>query len=183
MSKLILVGSGLATLITWLVIINRRTYFHKVIVKNREFAPRAAKLLKLGAVADCTKLASKFGLSHLAAIMEAGLNAMQTSLGREPNTDVIKKVERAMDRAKQLALAKLRGRLVYLETIGAISPILALIDSRQAALFFALTTTAPAIGFGILFRNRLAAFETEINVVASETLDYVESTLSSTKGT
>src|SRR5271170_5855378 len=177
MSKLVLFGSGLFTLITWLVIISRQVYYRSARAQSREFAPKASQLIMAGSVAECIELASRFPRSHVASVTAAGLSALQNKASNEPASGVVKKAERAMDRAKQLSLAELRGDLAYLEAIAAVSPILALLDSRQAALFFALTTTAPAIGFGILSRSRLSAFEIEINVSVSQILDYIDGAL------
>lgn len=79
-----------------------------------------------------------------------------------------------MTREIDLALARLRGSIRYLEVIGAISPIVALLYSQQAAIYLALLVTAPNIGYGILFRHKLSDYEIEIKYSASQVLDYTE---------
>jgi hypothetical protein len=141
---------------------------------SRQAAPGIEDSLKRSQLQEAIDIAEKWKDSHVAAVAKEGLISLRNDMGKDTSAEIVKRVERAMTRETDLVLARLKGPIRYLEAIGAISPIVALLYSHQAAIYLALIVTAPSIGYGILFRHKLSDFEVEIKYSTSQVLDYAE---------
>jgi hypothetical protein len=182
LNNLLLVVSIVFGVVAWGVILDRVFYFGKARQQSREMAPRVASCLKDGKLDEALRVVNKYKSSHLANIVLAGLDALKNDMGKDTDAAVIKRIDRAMVRQKDLETARLKGGLVSLEAVGAVSPIIAFIYSHQAALYLALVVTAPAIGYGILARGKISSFQTEMDVSNSELTDYAEKLLHMNSG-
>lgn len=144
-------------------------------LQSRRFVAIAQKLIPKRRIDRCIQVAKKCHMSHVANVVQAGMVRYRQA-SSEGNADevIVKRVDKAMTRAREVAFGTLRGKLPFLEAIGAVSPVLGLLHSKETALILALTITAPAVAFGVFFRSRIAAYEIEANYSAAEFLEYVE---------
>jgi biopolymer transport protein ExbB/TolQ len=156
------------------------------VILDRQLALRTAHRQSQAYVAECVSLlrnantkaalvvSKRFSKSHLAKVAVCGLAIFEDYGNSESIDFVTKKAERAMTNATQIVTVELRRGLGGLEAIGAVSPIFALLYSREAATIIGALVTAPAIGFGIHFRHRITRYEAEMKGINAELTDCFE---------
>jgi hypothetical protein len=174
MNHVLLGVSVIFGIMAWAIILTRVFSMHKARMASRQAVPGIDDSLKKSRLQEAIDIAEKWKDSHVASVAKEGLISLRDDMGKDSSAGIVTRVERAMTRETDLALARLRGSIRYLEAIGAISPIVALLYSQQAAINLALCVTAPSIGYGILFRHQLSDYEIEIKNSASQVLDYSE---------
>jgi hypothetical protein len=174
MNHVLLGVSVLFGIMAWAIILTRIFSMHKARMASRKAAPGIEDSLKKSQFPEAIDIAEKSRDSHVASVAKEGLISLRDDMGKDSNAAIVTRIERAMTRETDLVLARLRGSIRYLEAIGAISPMVALIYSQQAAIYLALFVTAPSVGYGILFRHQLSDYEIEIKYSASQVLDYTE---------
>jgi biopolymer transport protein ExbB/TolQ len=178
MNHVLLAVSVLFGIMAWAIILTRIVSMHRARMASRQAAPGIDDNLNKSRLQEAIDIAEKWKDSHVASVAKEGLMSLRNDMGKDTSAGIVTRVERAMTRETDLALSRLRGPIRYLEVIGAISPIVALIYSHQAAIYFALLVTAPSIGYGIFLRHQLSDYEIEIKNTVSQVLDYTERFLS-----
>ena len=157
----------------------------------REFAPAVAGCLKEGKVEEAISVAEQNKRSHLAKVVEAGLQEFRAhGISHELAGEQIESSRRACERAEAIVNAELKRGLSGLATIGATAPFVGLfgttvgiinafqeMSSAKAAglsavaggISEALVTTAfglfvavPAVWAYNIFTNKVEAFSIEM---------------------
>jgi biopolymer transport protein ExbB/biopolymer transport protein TolQ len=145
MNHVLLSVSVLFGILAWAIILNRVFYMHKARMASRQAAPAIGDNLKKSQLQEAIDIAEKWRDSHVASVAKGGLISLRDDMGKDTSAGIVTRVERAMTRETDLVLARLKGSIRYLEAIGAISPIVALLYSHQAAIYLALIVTAPSV--------------------------------------
>src|SRR5678816_1735319 len=183
------------------VMIDRYIAFSQARKQSREFAPAVAGCLKEGKIEEAISVAEQNKRSHLAKVVEAGLQEFRAhSVSREIAGEQIESSRRACERAEAIVNAELKRGLSGLATIGATAPFVGLfgttvgiinafkdMSSAKAAglsavaggISEALVTTAfglfvavPAVWAYNIFTNKVEAFSIEMTNSSSELIDY-----------
>ena len=183
------------------VMIDRALSFSSARKQSREFAPAVAGCLKEGKVEEAISVAEQNKRSHLAKVVEAGLQEFRAhGISHELAGEQIESSRRACERAEAIVNAELRRGLSGLATIGATAPFVGLfgttvgiinafqeMSSAKAAglsavaggISEALVTTAfglfvavPAVWAYNIFTNKVEAFSIEMSNSSSELIDY-----------
>src|ERR1700720_3170778 len=136
MNHFLLAVSVLFGIMAWAIILTRIFSMHKARVASSHAAPEIEDSLKESRLQEAIDIAEKWKDSHVASVAKVGLISLRDDMGKDSNPGIVTRVERAMTREKDLVLARLKGSIRSLEAIGAISPIVALIYSHQAAVYF-----------------------------------------------
>jgi biopolymer transport protein ExbB/biopolymer transport protein TolQ len=183
------------------VMIDRALSFSSARKQSREFAPAVAGCLKEGKVEEAISVAEQNKRSHLAKVVEAGLQEFRAhGISHELAGEQIESSRRACERAEAIVNAELKRGLSGLATIGATAPFVGLfgttvgiinafkdMSSAKAAglsavaggISEALVTTAfglfvavPAVWAYNIFTNKVEAFSIEMTNSSSELIDY-----------
>jgi len=183
------------------VMIDRALSFSSARKQSREFAPAVAGCLKEGKVEEAISVAEQNKRSHLAKVVEAGLQEFRAhGMSNELAGEQIESSRRACERAEAIVNAELKRGLSGLATIGATAPFVGLfgttvgiinafqeMSSAKAAglsavaggISEALVTTAfglfvavPAVWAFNIFTNKVEAFSIEMSNSSSELIDY-----------
>jgi biopolymer transport protein ExbB/biopolymer transport protein TolQ len=183
------------------VMIDRYIAFSQARKQSREFAPAVAGCLKEGKIEEAISVAEQNKRSHLAKVVEAGLQEFRAhTVSREIAGEQIESSRRACERAEAIVNAELKRGLSGLATIGATAPFVGLfgttvgiinafkgMSSEKTAglsavaggISEALVTTAfglfvavPAVWAYNWFTNKVEAFGIEMTNSSSELLDY-----------
>ena len=183
------------------VMIDRALSFSAARKQSREFAPAVAGCLKEGKVEEAISVAEQNKRSHLAKVVEAGLQEFRAhGISHELAGEQIESSRRACERAEAIVNAELKRGLSGLATIGATAPFVGLfgttvgvinafkdMSSAKAAglsavaggISEALVTTAfglfvavPAVWAYNIFTNKVEAFSIEMTNSSSELIDY-----------
>jgi biopolymer transport protein ExbB/biopolymer transport protein TolQ len=183
------------------VMIDRWLSFSAARKQSREFAPAVAGCLKEGKVEEAISVAEQNKRSHLAKVVEAGLQEFRAhGMSHELAGEQIESSRRACERAEAIVNAELKRGLSGLATIGATAPFVGLfgttvgiinafkeMSTAKAAglsavaggISEALVTTAfglfvavPAVWAYNIFTNRVEAFSIEMTNSSSELIDY-----------
>jgi biopolymer transport protein ExbB len=193
----------LAVLSAWSigVMIDRYIAFSAARKQSREFAPAVAGCLKEGKIEEAISVAEQNKRSHLAKVVEAGLQEFRAhTVSREIAGEQIESSRRACERAEAIVNAELKRGLSGLATIGATAPFVGLfgttvgiinafkgMSSEKTAglsavaggISEALVTTAfglfvavPAVWAYNWFTNKVEAFGIEMTNSSSELIDY-----------
>src|SRR5262249_53739289 len=169
--------------------------------QSREFAPAVAGCLKEGKIEEAISVAEQNKKSHLAKVVEAGLQEFRAHGGfQEFAGEQIESSRAACQRAQTIAKADTKRGLSGLATIGATAPFVGLfgttvgiinafkgMSSEKTAglsavaggISEALVTTAfglfvavPAVWAYNYFTNKVEAFAIEMTNSSSELIDY-----------
>ena len=179
------------------VMIDRYIAFSQARKQSREFAPAVAGCLKEGKVEEAISVAEQNKRSHLARVVEAGLQEHTSQAG---GTADLEASRRACERAEAIVNAELKRGLSGLATIGATAPFVGLfgttvgiinafqgmssektaglsavaggISEALVATAFGLFVAVPAVWAFNSFTNRVEAFQVEMGNSSSELLDY-----------
>jgi biopolymer transport protein ExbB/biopolymer transport protein TolQ len=183
------------------VMIDRYLAFSAARKQSREFAPAVAGCLKEGKIEEAISVAEQNKRSHLAKVVEAGLQEFRAhGVSRELAGEQVESSRRACERAEAIVNAELKRGLSGLATIGATAPFVGLfgttvgiINAFQAmssektaglsavagGISEALVTTAfglfvavPAVWAYNWFTNKTEAFAIEMTNSSSELIDY-----------
>jgi biopolymer transport protein ExbB/biopolymer transport protein TolQ len=183
------------------VMIDRYLAFSQARKQSREFAPAVAGCLKEGKIEEAISVAEQNKRSHLAKVVEAGLQEFRAhSVSHELAGEQLESSRRACERAEAIVNAELKRGLSGLATIGATAPFVGLfgttvgiinafqgMSSEKTAglsavaggISEALVTTAfglfvavPAVWAYNTFTNKVEAFGIEMTNSSSELLDY-----------
>jgi biopolymer transport protein ExbB/biopolymer transport protein TolQ len=183
------------------VMIDRYIAFSQARKQSREFAPAVAGCLKEGKIEEAISVAEQNKRSHLAKVVEAGLQEFRAhTVSREIAGEQIESSRRACERAEAIVNAELKRGLSGLATIGATAPFVGLfgttvgiinafkgMSSEKTAglsavaggISEALVTTAfglfvavPAVWAYNWFTNKVEAFGIEMTNSSSELIDY-----------
>jgi biopolymer transport protein ExbB/biopolymer transport protein TolQ len=183
------------------VMIDRVIAFNGARNQSRQFAPAVAGALREGKLDEAIKIADRFGKSHLAKVVVAGLQEFKAhQMSSEISGEEIDASKRALERAEAIVHAELKRGISTLATIGSTSPFVGLfgtvigiinafkgISSEKSVglgavaggISEALVTTAvglfvaiPAVWMYNYFTNRVEAFDVEMGNSSSELVDY-----------
>ena len=109
------------------VMIDRALSFSSARKQSREFAPAVAGCLKEGKVEEAISVAEQNKRSHLAKVVEAGLQEFRAhGISHELAGEQIESSRRACERAEAIVNAELKRGLSGLATIGATAPFVGL---------------------------------------------------------
>ena len=178
------------------VMIDRYIAFSQARKQSREFAPAVAGCLKEGKLDEAISVAAETKRSHLARVVEAGL---QTYTSDGPSAE-LDSSRRACERAEAIVNAELKRGLSGLATIGATAPFVGLygttvgiinafqgmssektaglsavaggISEALVATAFGLFVAVPAVWAFNSFTNMVEGFQIEMTNSSSELMDY-----------
>jgi len=183
------------------VMIDRAIAFNGARKQSRAFAPAVAGALREGKLDEAIKIADRFGKSHLAKVVVAGLQEFRAhQLSAEISGEEIEASKRALERAEAIVHAELKRGISTLATIGSSAPFVGLLGTVvgiinafkgiatekatglgavAGGISEALVTTAVGLGVAIpavwaynYFTNRVEAFDVEMGNSSSELVDY-----------
>jgi biopolymer transport protein ExbB len=183
------------------VMIDRLIAFNGARKQSRAFAPAVAQSLRDGKLDDAIKIADRFGKSHLAKVVVAGLQEFRAhEMSSEISGEKVEASKRALERAEAIVHAELKKGISTLATIGSTAPFVGLfgtvvgiinafkgistekstgLGAVAGGISEALVTTAvglfvaiPAVWMYNYFSNRVEAFDVEMGNSSSELVDY-----------
>lgn len=183
------------------VMIDRYLAFSGARKQSREFAPAVAGCLKEGKIEEAISVAEQNKKSHLAKVVEAGLQEFRAQgSSTELAGEQIESSRRACERAEAIVNAELKRGLAGLATIGATAPFVGLfgttvgiinafqgmssektaglsavaggISEALVATAFGLFVAVPAVWAYNAFSNSVEAFQIEMTNSSSELIDY-----------
>ena len=183
------------------VMIDRYIAFSGARKQSREFAPAVAGCLKEGKIEEAISVAEQNKKSHLAKVVEAGLQEFRSQgSSTELSGDQIESSRRACERAEAIVNAELKRGLSGLATIGATAPFVGLfgttvgiinafqgmssektaglsavaggISEALVATAFGLFVAVPAVWAYNSYSNSVEAFQIEMTNSSSELIDY-----------
>ncbi len=183
------------------VMIDRYISFSGARKQSREFAPAVAGCLKEGKIEEAISVAEQNKKSHLAKVVEAGLQEFRAQgSSTELSGEQIESSRRACERAEAIVNAELKRGLSGLATIGATAPFVGLfgttvgiinafqgmssektaglsavaggISEALVATAFGLFVAVPAVWAYNSFSTSVEAFQIEMTNSSSELIDY-----------
>jgi len=183
------------------VMIDRAIAYNGARKQSRQFAPAVAGALREGKLDEAIKIADRFGKSHLAKVVVAGLQEFRAhQMSSDISGEEIEASKRALERAEAIVHAELKRGVSTLATIGSTAPFVGLFgtvvgiinafkgitQSKSTGLAAvaggiseALVTTAvglfvaiPAVWMYNYFSGRIEAFDVEMGNSSSELVDY-----------
>jgi biopolymer transport protein ExbB len=182
------------------VMIDRYIAFSQARKQSREFAPAVAGCLKEGKIEEAISVAEQNKRSHLAKVVEAGLQEYRSQGVGDLSGGQVESSRRACERAEAIVNAELKRGLSSLATIGATAPFVGLfgttvgiinafagmseaqtaglaavaggISEALVATAFGLFVAVPAVWAYNAFTNSVEAFQIEMTNSSSELLDY-----------
>jgi biopolymer transport protein ExbB/TolQ len=182
------------------VMIERFLTFNAARNQSREFAPKVAQALKSARIEEAIGISDKFKKSHLAMVVNAGLQEFSAHQGSDISGEEVESSKRALQRAEAIKVAEFRRGLSSLATIGSTAPfvglfgtVVGIINSFQAmrnaesagiaaiaggiseALFttaFGLLVAVPAVWMFNYFSSKVDNFVVEMDNSSAELIDY-----------
>jgi len=183
------------------VMIDRVIAFNGARSQSRQFAPAVAGALREGKLDEAIKVADRYGKSHLAKVVVAGLQEFRAhQMSSDISGEEIEASRRALERAEAIVHAELKRGVSTLATIGSTAPFVGLfgtvvgiinafkgisaekstgLGAVAGGISEALVTTAvglfvaiPAVWMYNYFSGRIEAFDVEMGNSSSELLDY-----------
>ena len=183
------------------VMIDRFLAFTQARKQSREFAPAVAGCLKEGKIEEAIAVAEQNKRSHLAKVVEAGLQEFRSQgVSTDLSGEQIESSRRACERAEAIVNAELKRGLSSLATIGATAPFVGLfgttvgiinafqgmssektaglsavaggISEALVATAFGLFVAVPAVWAYNSFTNKVESFQIEMTNSSSELMDY-----------
>ena len=183
------------------VMIDRVIAFNGARQQSRQYAPAVAGALRDGKLDEAIKIADRFGKSHLAKVVVAGLQEFKAhGQNADLSGEKIEASKRALERAEAMVHAELKRGISTLATIGSTAPFVGLfgtvvgiinafkgisqekstgLGAVAGGISEALVTTAvglfvalPAVWMYNYFSGRIEAFDTEMGNSSSELVDY-----------
>jgi biopolymer transport protein ExbB len=200
MAKGVVVILALMSMWSFGVMVDRYIAYSQARKQSREFAPAVAGCLKEGKIEEAISVAEQSNRSHLAKVVEAGLQEFRAQGTADLSGEQIESSRRALDRAEAIVNAELKRGLSGLATIGATAPFVGLfgttvgiinafqgmsseqtaglsavaggISEALVATAFGLFVAVPAVWAYNSFSNRVEAFQIEMSNSSSELIDY-----------
>jgi biopolymer transport protein ExbB/biopolymer transport protein TolQ len=182
------------------VMLERWLTFRTISRKSREFVPKIAEKLRAARIEDALQLTRDYRKSHLAVVMNSGLQEMAAASG-DLQAKQIRRAKRALRRAAAMKTAELQRGLASLATIGSTAPfvglfgtVIGIIDAFEAmnreqtagimtvaggiseALYttaFGLIVAIPAVWLFNYFSNRVSGFAVEMKNSSEELMDFL----------
>src|ERR1700733_15232817 len=183
------------------VMIDRWIAYNGARKQSRAFAPAVAGALREGKLDEAIKIADRYGKSHLAKVVVAGLQEFRAhQMSSDISGEEIEASKRALERAQAIVHAELKRGVSTLATIGSTGPFVGLfgtvlgiinafkgistekstgLGAVAGGISEALVTTAvglfvaiPAVWLYNYFSNRIEAFDVEMGNSSSELIDY-----------
>jgi biopolymer transport protein ExbB len=183
------------------VMMDRWLAFQAARRQSRQFAPIVAGALREGKLDEAIRVAERSKKSHLAKVVNAGLQEFRAhDQSEEIPGDKIEASRRALERASAIVHAELERGLSGLATIGSTAPFVGLlgtvigiidafreiqgqnatgISAVAGGISEALVTTAlgltvaiPAVMMFNYFTTKIKAFDVEMDNSSSELVDY-----------
>jgi biopolymer transport protein ExbB/TolQ len=196
-AKLVVIILGVMSVVVLAVTVERLLTYMRAGTQSREFAMAVQDLFAKKQIKDAMELAGRYGKSHIAPVIRAGLSEyLQAQELNKAHFDVHGAVKAAIDRAAERQMASLRKGLSALATVGSTAPFVGLfgttmgiINSFQgmakegggglgavaAGIAEALVTTAVGIGVAITavlvynyFTARVEGLEVDAHEAAGE---------------
>ncbi len=200
-AKAVVVLLALMSMWSFGVMVDRYIAFSQARKQSREFAPAVAGCLKEGKIEEAISVAEQSKRSHLAKVVEAGLQEFRSQgVSSDLSGEQIESSRRACERAEAIVNAELKRGLSGLATIGATAPFVGLfgttvgiinafqgmsseqtaglsavaggISEALVATAFGLFVAVPAVWAYNAFTNRVEAFQIEMTNSSSELIDY-----------
>ena len=201
MAKAVVVVLALMSMWSFGVMVDRYIAYSQARKQSREFAPAVAGCLKEGKIEEAISVAEQSNRSHLAKVVEAGLQEFRSQgVSTDLSGEQIESSRRALERAEAIVNAELKRGLSGLATIGATAPFVGLfgttvgiinafqgmsseqtaglsavaggISEALVATAFGLFVAVPAVWAYNAFSNRVEAFQIEMSNSSSELIDY-----------
>lgn len=182
------------------VMVERYLTFKSAARQSREFVPRVSEMLRSDQLEDALKLSTEYRRSHLAVVVNSGLQELTMMAANSNQSRMLRKAKRAVRRAAAMKTADFQRGLSSLATIGSTAPFVGLFgtvvgiidaftkmnEAQEAGLTVvaggiseALVTTAfglvvaiPAVWMFNYFSNRVHVFGVEMNNSAEELIDH-----------
>lgn len=183
------------------IMVERFLTFSAAKNQSREFAPKVGLSLKNGKVDEAIGLSEKYKKSHLAMVVNAGLQEFRThQLSSDISGEIVDASKRALQRAEAIKVAEFKRGLSGLATIGSTAPFVGLFGTvfgiinafqgmRSAesagisavaggiaeALFttaFGLLVAVPAVWLFNYFTSKVDNFVVEMDNSSAELIDY-----------
>src|SRR5580692_3313487 len=183
------------------VMIDRAIAFNGARNQSRQFAPAVAGALREGKLDEAIKIADRFGKSHLAKVVVAGLQEFKAhQMSADISGEEIEASKRALDRAEAIVHAELNRGISSLATVGSTAPFVGLfgtvlgiinafkgistekstgLGAVAGGISEALVTTAvglfvaiPAVMVFNYFTNKVEAFDVEMDNSSMELINY-----------
>jgi biopolymer transport protein ExbB/biopolymer transport protein TolQ len=182
------------------VMVERWLTYNAAKKQSREFAPKVAAALRDNRIEEAINISDRHKKSHLAMVVNAGLQEFQANQSGAISTNVIDASRRALQRAMAIKTAELKRGLSALATIGSTAPfvglfgtVVGIINSFQQmkasegtgigaiaggiseALIetaFGLVVAIPAVWAFNYFSNKVDSFVVEMDNSSSELIDY-----------
>jgi biopolymer transport protein ExbB/biopolymer transport protein TolQ len=182
------------------IMVERWLTYNAAKKQSREFAPKVAAALRDNRIEEAINISDRHKKSHLAMVVNAGLQEFQANSSGHLSTNVIDASRRALQRAAAIKTAELKRGLSALATIGSTAPfvglfgtVIGIINSFQGmktsegtgigavaggiseALIetaFGLLVAIPAVWAFNYFNNKVEAFIVEMDNSSSELIDY-----------
>src|SRR5678810_170204 len=109
------------------VMIDRWIAYNGARKQSRAFAPAVAGALREGKLDEAIKIADRYGKSHLAKVVVAGLQEFRAhQMSSEISGEEIEASKRALERAEAIVHAELKRGISSLATIGSTGPFVGL---------------------------------------------------------
>jgi len=201
MAKGVVVILALMSMWSFGVMVDRYIAYSQARKHSREFAPAVAGCLKEGKIEEAISVAEQSNRSHLAKVVEAGLQEFRSQgVSTELSGEQVESSRRALERAEAIVNAELKRGLSGLATIGATAPFVGLfgttvgiinafqgmsseqtaglsavaggISEALVATAFGLFVAVPAVWAYNAFSNLVEAFQIEMSNSSSELIDY-----------
>ena len=126
-AKAVVVLLALMSMWSFGVMVDRYIAFSQARKQSREFAPAVAGCLKEGKIEEAISVAEQSKRSHLAKVVEAGLQEFRSQgVSSDLSGEQIESSRRALERAEAIVNAELKRGLSGLATIGATAPFVGL---------------------------------------------------------
>lgn len=182
------------------VMIEKFLMYRAAVKQSVDFLPKITQQLKKNDLQGAIDVSKKYPKSHLAKVMNAGLQEFLNEKDEVHTTDVVEAVKRAIERSTVLTNAEMKSKLGGLGTIGSTAPFVGLfgtvlgvitafqgmaksgsggLGSVSAGIAEALIETAfglfvaiPAVMAYNYFQTRMERFEVEMSNSASELIDF-----------
>ena len=178
------------------VMFERFLTFKAAARQSREFVPKVSEMLKAAHLDDALQLSRDYKKSHLAVVVNSGLQELTATNVKNP----LRKAKRAVKRATAMKTADLQRGLSSLATVGSTAPFVGLfgtvigiinaftkmneaqtagiavisgaIAEALIATAFGLVVAIPAVWMFNYFTNRVNVFAIEMHNSAEELIDF-----------
>ncbi len=178
------------------VMFERYLTFKSAANQSRDFVPKVSVMLKAAHLNEALQLSRDYKKSHLAVVVNSGLQELTATNVRNP----LRKAKRAVKRATAMKTAELQRGLSSLATVGSTAPFVGLfgtvigiinaftkmneaqtagiavisgaIAEALIATAFGLVVAIPAVWMFNYFTNRVNSFAIEMHNSAEELIEF-----------